>query len=236
MACYNYNRQEDKCNMLNSIIKTLNQISTAPFRRVLFLSVSISLLTTLLLWAFITKIIFNTNMTSITWLEWFLDILGGGAVFILLVLLLPTLVGLIASIMLESICRSVELVYYPHLPKAQGQNLYTGVLVGLKFTGTMIVLNIIFLPLIVIPPVYIFASWVLNSYLLSREFFELVAYRRLDKVNVNRMYKKFRFTLIGYGLVIAFISIIPVINFIVPLFGTAVMLHAFQRIQNIELV
>ena len=236
MACYNYNRQEDKCNMLNSIIKTLNQISTAPFRRVLFLSVSISLLTTLLLWAFITKIIFNTNMTSITWLEWFLDILGGGAVFILLVLLLPTLVGLIASIMLESICRSVELVYYPHLPKAQGQNLYTGVLVGLKFTGTMIVLNIIFLPLIVIPPVYIFASWVLNSYLLGREFFELVAYRRLDKVNVNRMYKKFRFTLIGYGLVIAFISIIPVINFIVPLFGTAVMLHAFQRIQNIELV
>ena len=236
MACYNYNRQEDKCNMLNSIIKTLNQISTAPFRRVLFLSVSISLLTTLLLWAFITKIIFNTNMTSITWLEWFLDILGGGAVFILLVLLLPTLVGLIASIMLESICRSVELVYYPHLPKAQGQNLYTGVLVGLKFTGTMIVLNIIFLPLMVIPPVYIFASWVLNSYLLGREFFELVAYRRLDKVNVNRMYKKFRFTLIGYGLVIAFISIIPVINFIVPLFGTAVMLHAFQRIQNIELV
>lgn len=236
MACYNYNREEDKCNMLNSIIKTLNQISTAPFRRVLFLSVSISLLTTLLLWAFITKIIFNTNMTSITWLEWFLDILGGGAVFILLVLLLPTLVGLIASIMLESICRSVELVYYPHLPKAQGQNLYTGVLVGLKFTGTMIVLNIIFLPLMVIPPVYIFASWVLNSYLLSREFFELVAYRRLDKVNVSRMYKKFRFTLIGYGLVIAFISIIPVINFIVPLFGTAVMLHAFQRIQNIELV
>lgn len=236
MACYNYNRKDDKCNMLNSIIKTLNQISTAPFRRVLFLSVSISLLTTLLLWAFIAKIIFNTNMASITWLEWFLDILGGGAVFILLVLLLPTLVGLIASIMLESICRSVELVYYPHLPKAQGQNLYTGVLVGLKFTGTMIVLNIIFLPLIVIPPVYIFASWVLNSYLLSREFFELVAYRRLDKVNVSRMYKKFRFTLIGYGLVIAFISIIPVINFIVPLFGTAVMLHAFQRIQNIELV
>ena len=196
--------------MLNSIIKTLNQISTAPFRRVLFLSASISLLTTLLLWAFIAKIIFNANMTSITWLEWFLDIVGEGGVFILLVLFLLTLVGFIASIMLESICRSVELVYYPHLAKAQGQNLFTGVLVGLRFTGTMIVLNIIFLPLMVIPPVYIFASWVLNSYLLSIEFFELVAYRRLDKVNVSRMYKKFRFTLIGYGLVIAFISIIPI--------------------------
>ena len=86
------------------------------------------------------------------------------------------------------------------------------------------------------PPIYIFASWVLNGYLLSREFFELVAYRRLDKVNVDRMFKKFRFTLIGYGLVIAFISIVPVLNFIVPLFATAVMLHAFQRIQSIELV
>jgi uncharacterized protein involved in cysteine biosynthesis len=236
MACYNYNRQEDKFNMLNSIIKTLNQIYTAPFRRVLFFSVSISLLTTLLLWAFITKIIFNANMTSISWLEWFLNIVGGGAVFILLVLLLPTLVGLIASLMLESICRSVESVYYPHLPKAQGQTLFRGVLVGLRFTGTMIVLNIIFLPLVVMPPIYIFASWVLNGYLLSREFFELVAYRRLDKVNVDRMFKKFRFTLIGYGLVIAFISIVPVLNFIVPLFATAVMLHAFQRIQSIELV
>jgi uncharacterized protein involved in cysteine biosynthesis len=138
--------------------------------------------------------------------------------------------------MLESICRSVESVYYPHLPKAQGQTLFRGVLVGLRFTGTMIVLNIIFLPLVVMPPIYIFASWVLNGYLLSREFFELVAYRRLDKVNVDRMFKKFRFTLIGYGLVIAFISIVPVLNFIVPLFATAVMLHAFQRIQSIELV
>ena len=156
--------------------------------------------------------------------------------FILLVFFLPTLVGLIASFMLESICRSVELVYYPSLAKAKGQTLFTGMLVGLRFTVTMIVLNLIFLPLIVIPPVYLFASWALNGYLLSREFFELVAYRRLDKVNVNRIYKKFRFTLLGYGLVIAFISIIPVINFIVPLFGTAVMLHAFQRIQSTELV
>ncbi|MAQ55474.1 MAG: hypothetical protein CMM82_01130 [Rhodospirillales bacterium] len=236
MACYNYNRQEDKFNMLNSIIKSLNQIYTAPFRRVLFLSIFLSLLTTLLLWALINKIMFNTTLTSITWLEWILDILGGGATFILLVLFLPTLVGLIASFMLESICRSVELVYYPSLPKAKGQTLFTGMLVGLRFTVTMIVLNLIFLPLIVIPPVYLFASWALNGYLLSREFFELVAYRRLDKVNVNRIYKKFRFTLLGYGLVIAFISIIPVINFIVPLFGTAVMLHAFQRIQSTELV
>ena len=117
MACYNYNRQEDKFNMLNSIIKSLNQIYTAPFRRVLFLSIFLSLLTTLLLWTLINKIIFNTTLTSITWLEWILDILGGGATFILLVFFLPTLVGLIASFMLESICRSVELVYYPSLPK-----------------------------------------------------------------------------------------------------------------------
>ena len=127
--------------------------------------------------------------------------------------------------------------YLAHVvAKAKGQTLFTGVLVGLRFTVTMIALNLIFLPLIVIPPVYLFASWALNGYLLSREFFELVAYRRLDIVNVNRIYKKFRFTLLGYGLVIAFISIIPVINFIVPLFGTAVMLHAFQRIQSTELV
>ena len=104
--------------------------------------------------------------------------------------------------------------------------------IGLRFMVILIVLNVLILPLIFVPPVYFVVGWALNGYLLGREYFELVACRRLNAAETRAMRRVHRLSALSAGLVIAVISVIPIVNLILPLFGTAFMLHTFQRLPS----
>jgi CysZ protein len=221
--------------MFDAFFKTLAQLPTAPFQRVLWLSIAGSLVTAIVLWFAINTTLNKTDFIALAWLDWIVDILGSLAAVVLLVLLLPAFVGLIASLMLETICRAVEARHYPHLPEARSQSIMEAIFIGLRFVLILIVLNILILPLVFLGPVYLVVSWALNGYLLGREFFELVACRRLNAAEIRAMRRKHRFPVLSAGLVIAAISVIPIVNLILPLFGTAFMLHAFQRLPEMKL-
>ena len=217
--------------MFDAFFKTLGQLPTAPFQRVLWLSIAGSLVTAIILWFAINTTLNKTDFIALAWLDWVVDILGSLAAVVLLILLLPAFIGLIASLMLESICRAVEARHYPHLPEARSQSIMEAIFIGVRFAVILIVLNILVLPLIFIPPVYFVVGWALNGYLLGREFFELVACRRLSTPELRAMRRKHSMSTLMAGLVIAAISIIPIVNLILPLFGTAYMLHTFERLR-----
>ncbi len=71
-----------------------------------------------------------------------------------------------------------------------------------------------------------------NGYIIGREYFELVASRHHNRVDVKRLRKNQRFRIFGAGLVIAIPLTIPVVNLIVPLFGVAFMVHVFKDIER----
>ncbi len=218
--------------MFDAFFKTLGQLPTAPFQRVLWLSIAGSLATATALWFALNTTLNHTDFIGLAWLDWIADILGSLAALVLLILLLPAFVGLIASFMLESICRAVEARHYPHLPDARAQSIMEAVVIGLRFGVILIVLNILLLPLIFFPPVYFVVGWALNGYLLGREFFELVACRRLAPTESRTLRRKHRLSAMAAGLVIAVVAVIPIVNLILPLFGTAFMLHTFQRVRQ----
>jgi uncharacterized protein involved in cysteine biosynthesis len=218
--------------MFDAFFKTLGQLPTAPFQRVLWLSIAGSLATAIALWFALNTTLNHTDFVGLAWLDWIADILGSLAAVVLLILLLPAFVGLIASFMLESICRAVEARHYPHLPDARAQSIMEAVIIGLRFAAILIVLNILLLPLSFFPPLYFVVGWILNGYLLGREFFELVACRRLAPAEIRTMRRKHRLSAMAAGLVIAVVSVIPIVNLILPLFGTAFMLHTFQRVRQ----
>lgn len=218
--------------MFDAFFKTLGQLPTAPFQRVLWLSIAGSLATAIALWFALNTTLNHTDFIGLAWLDWIADILGSLAAVVLLILLLPAFIGLIASFMLESICRAVEARHYPHLPDARAQSIMEAVIIGLRFAAILIVLNILLLPLIFFPPVYFVVGWALNGYLLGREFFELVACRRLAPTEIRTLRRKHRLSAMAAGLVIAVVAVIPIVNLILPLFGTAFMLHTFQRIRQ----
>ncbi len=218
--------------MFDAFFKTLAQLPTPPFQRVLWLSIAGSLATAIALWFAINTILVNTDFFGIAWLERTIDILGGLAAVVLLVLLLPAFIGLIASLMLESICRAVEARHYPRLPDARSQSIMEAIVIGLRFAAFLVLLNIVVLPLIFIPPVYFVVSWALNGYLLGREYFELVACRRLNPAETRTMRRRYRLSTLAAGLVIAVVAVTPIVNLLLPLFGTAFMLHTFERLRS----
>ena len=152
----------------------------------------------------------------------------------LLILLLPAFVGLIASFMLEWICRAVEARYYPDLPEARSQSITEAIVIGLRFAVILILLNILLLLLIFFPPVYFVVGWALNGYLLGREYFELVACRRLNHAEIRATRRSHGVATWLAGLVIAVIASIPIVNLFLPLFGTAFMLHTFERLRSVS--
>jgi uncharacterized protein involved in cysteine biosynthesis len=166
-------------------------------------------------------------------------LLGGAFVVLLLVvsfLLFPAVVAVVLSLFLEQVAGAVERRYYPDLPPPRGQPLLEATRGALLFAGITVALNLLALPLYLVlsllPPLNIFVFYGLNSYLLGREYFELVAVRRLDLGRTRQVQRAFRGRIFRAGLVIALLLTIPLVNLITPLVATAFMLHVFERLRR----
>ena len=201
--------------MLNCFIKSVGDIRTREFRLVLIASAVYSLVSAFFLWLLILLVL-KIDDFSITGLDWLVDTLGSLAAVIILVLLLPSFFGLIACFKLDTICSEVEKRHYQDLPPASYKSLIGPLLTGLRFTIILVILNIAVIPLSLIPPVYLISGWFLNGYLLGREFFELVAIRHLNPNQIRILRKKQKLTVFFIGLVLALISMVPILNLLLP--------------------
>jgi uncharacterized protein involved in cysteine biosynthesis len=90
-------------------------------------------------------------------------------------------------------------------------------------------------------PVYLLAPGInvllflgLNGYLFGREYFEVVALRRLDVVGARRMRQRFGARVFIGGVVIAALFALPLVNLVAPVIATAFMVHIFQELRRRE--
>ena len=99
----------------------------------------------------------------------------------------------------------------------------------------MIVLNLVLLPLYLLALFIVGLGAVLfyglNGYLAGRMYYEVVALRRLPPAEVKAWRKANIGTLWLTGMIIAFLGTIPVLNLIVPVVGTAAMVHVAQTLR-----
>lgn len=68
----------------------------------------------------------------------------------------------------------------------------------------------------------------LNRYLLSREYLELVALRRLDRYAARSMWREFRGRFLVASLFVVALLGVPFVNLIVPVVAVAFMVHVFE--------
>ena len=162
------------------------------------------------------------------WVDTVIQWTGGLAAFILTIVLLPAFLGIYASLFLETICRAVERRYYPDLPVPRDQPVWEAVWTGLRFAIIIVFFNILFLPAFILLPGV--AYWLLNGILFGREYYELVAFRRLSPRDAAALRRQRRGPLLIGGIVIAIVASIPILNLLLPLFGTAFMLHIFNNL------
>lgn len=177
------------------------------------------------------------SFASFRW-QWVNDLvhwLGGGAVIVLALMLFPASFGIVISIFLERIADIVEAEHYPALGPAHGISVWTGLWTGVAFLVALVVLNLVMLPLYIVA---LFVAglgaalfYAVNGWLTARMYYELVALRRRRPADVKAWRRANPGILWLTGVALVFLGTIPVLNLLVPVVGTAAMVHVAQTLK-----
>jgi CysZ protein len=215
--------------MLAAAGQAFQQLFTPPLRSVLWKCVgfTIGLLALLVIgieWTF-------THFVQWPgWIETTIEWLGGLALVVGSIFLIPPVTSLIAGLYLDDIAAEVEKTVYPSDPPGQALATLPALGLAFKFFFVVLAVNILALFLLLIPGVNVIAFYLGNGYLLGREYFELAAMRHLPIEDAKRLRK----ANVGYvsmcGLIIAVIASVPVLNLITPLFATAFMVRIYKQL------
>ena len=169
-------------------------------------------------------------------LDWLVDAASVAAVIFASFLLFPAAMGLVLSLSLERVAEAVEARHYPALPPAREQPLGEAVRGALVFAAVAIGVNLLALPfyllLLFLPPFNLLLFYMVNGYLLGREYFELVAVRRLDAAAAKRLRRASRARVFLAGVVVTLLLTIPIVNIVTPVVATAFMVHVFHRLRE----
>ena len=217
--------------MLAAAGQAFREIFSPDFRTILFkcLGFTIALLVLLIIaveWGFAHFV------TLPNWAEKTIEWLGGLALVVGSVFLIPPATSLIAGLYLDDIAAQVERTYYPGDPP--GHELGTAMAVGmsLRFFFVILAVNLLALFLLLVPGVNLIAFYVGNGYLLGREYFEMVAMRHLPPEAAQSLRKANRVTVLLCGFVIAGLASVPILNLTTPLFATAFMVHMYKTVRG----
>jgi CysZ protein len=218
--------------MISIALRVLNQIASKPFRSVLLKSIGITLLVMIALGFGLFELFDRSVVLSNHYLDSGTNVLAGlGLTLGLLFLIVPT-TTLVAGFFLDDIAQMVESESYPHEPLGQELSLWESLKTALMFTGVIIVANILALFLLLIPGVNLIAFFVINGYLLGREYFDLAARRYRSKEDAKVFRQSHRGRVFLGGLLMALLVSVPILNLITPLFATAYMVHLHKKLSG----
>jgi uncharacterized protein involved in cysteine biosynthesis len=146
----------------------------------------------------------------------------------------PAVAAAISAVFADRVIDAVEARHYPGRSAPLEVPLWSVILDGVKLAVLSLIVNILALPFLVFPPLYAVIAYGVNGWLLGREYFEMPAFRRLERPVARQLYRahKGQFTL--GGVLIAFISTIPIVNLIAPIVATAFMVHLFESVVKLE--
>lgn len=211
--------------MLKAYLRAVAQLGDPAFRRPLLLGLLGAGAALAALWIGMGVLLTRTRLFENPWLDLPLDALGGLATLVLTILLYPAVVAALMSLFLEQAIAAVEARHYPGLPPARPVGFAEQLGGALRLVVSALVLNLLVLPIYLIPGVNLVVFYTLNGYLLGREYFEMVAQRRLDPPALRQTQRLRRTKIFLSGVAVAFISTIPLVNLVAPLVAAAAMTH-----------
>jgi uncharacterized protein involved in cysteine biosynthesis len=230
--------------MLAHLMKAIAQLGDPALRRVLLVGTMGSLVLFAALSAGLWSLVLQFDFTELwgvgwliewmgDWFDWVAGFLLGGVLLTVTLLLFPGVATIIFGIFLEDVVAAVEARHYPNLPEPRPQPLAEVMWITVKFALIVVAVNILALPLYAIlfflPPLNLVVFYLINGSLVGREYYELVALRRLDPTATEAMRRRNRGRLLVAGIVLTFLLTVPVVNFLVPILGAAFMVHVVQK-------
>jgi CysZ protein len=166
------------------------------------------------------------------WLTFVVGIFASFGLALALALLLAPVTALIAGFFLDDVAEVVEKRDYAQDPPGRSLPLGEAITGTLKFLGVIIIGNIIALFLLLIPGINLIAFFLVNGYLLGREFFEFAAMRHRPPTEARLFRAKHSGTVFLSGLILAAFLAIPILNLLTPLFAAGMMVHLHKKLSR----
>ena len=222
--------------MLKIIRRSILDLIDSKMRVVFLKTVSISTIgilgVTLLFWGLFGSV----QIFEATFLNKIVSWAIGAILFIIASAVLGPMMIVIGGIYFEDIAHHVEQKHYPN----RVGHRFVGVAESIKTGGRLffrcLIVNILLTPVYIVggffPIISVLIFFWVNGYLLSRELFEIVASRHLERDNRVLFWKANRGGSVFIGVTIMCLSIIPLLNLISAMLGMIITTHFFQYRTN----
>ena len=229
--------------ILEAARRALGDLFTSEFRAAFFKTLGLTLL--LLVWVGLQHLFDAYALPWIdallpgfpSWASWLgiiAAILAAIGLALGLALLIAPVAAIIAGLFLDDVAEIIEKNEYKLDPPGRAVPTMRAVLLSVKFLAVVILGNIVALFLLLIPGVNIAAFFLINGYLLGREYFEFAAMRFRDESEAKALRRRNFGTVFLAGLVIAAFLAVPVVNLLTPLFAAALMVHLHKLVSAEE--
>ena len=222
--------------IFSAFFTALGQAGDPKFRFVLIKGVGLTLVLLLGLYALVFFGVswLLPDTISLPWIGevTFVDTLLSWGSLVLMVVLSIFLMVPVASaftgIFLDEVADAVEARHYPHLPLAPHLAFGDNLRESLSFLGILLVANTAAL-VFYFTPFAPFVFYGLNGFLLGREYFRMVAVRRVGRKDAGVAFRSNFLTIWIAGALMAVPLTIPILNLLVPILGAATFTHIYHK-------
>lgn len=225
--------------IFGDFLRALGQIGDPRFRRVMVLGLGLTLALLFAVYAaFLLAIQALTpeavDLPVIGPVNGVQTFLGWASLFLMVFLstfLMVPVAGVFSGLFLEDVAAAVEARHYAYLPPVPRAKWGAALVETLNLLGLVLALNLVGLVLLAFTgPFYIALFWVLNGFLLGREYFTMVAMRRLPPEAARAMRRRNLPAIWAAGVLMAVPLSLPLANLLVPVLGAASFTHLYHRL------
>jgi CysZ protein len=227
--------------IIDSARAAAGHLTSPAFRGVFFKSLGLTLLVLFALWFGMKE---GIEWLALPWIEGLMPgwpelggwlgvaaaIVTGIALALGLALLIAPVTALVAGLFLDDVAELVERTDYPQDRPGTALPMAQSLWMSLKFFAIVVLGNLMALLLLLVPGVNIGAFFVVNGYLIGREYFEFAAMRFRPEAEAKAMRRQNAGTVFLAGLVIAAFMAVPLLNLLTPLFACAMMVHLHKKL------
>lgn len=224
---------------MSPILKALSQLGDPRFRNVLLKGIGLAIailfvVSAIFLW--VVGWIVPESFTlpwigTITWVDNVLSWTAIPVVILMSVFLMVPVASAMTGIFLDDVAQAVEDTHYPALGPARKTPIPEVVSDTLRFLGVIVAANLVALIFyLFFAPFAPLIFWGLNGFLLGREYFQMVAIRRMPRKDADILRKRHRGRIWLTGGVMAIPLSIPIVNLLVPVLGAAAFTHLFHSL------
>ncbi len=212
-----------------------SQLLRPQFRAVMLKSVGLTIVLFIAAWIGIEYLFSSFLLPFLGGWPWVATaavwLLGAG-VFIGAGFLLGPVTAVFAGIFLDEAAQYVEETWYgdegPGRAVPLGQSLWLTV----RFTILVLFANLIALLLVLLPGINLAIFFLVNGYLLGREYFMFAAMRFRPEEEAAQLRANYSMPVFAAGMIIAGFMAIPFVNLATPVFAAAMMVHLHKALSG----